>query len=145
MAKRRLGYNPHESKATVNQILDRLKFKLSIKTDRELAGRLFIAPNTLSAWRDRRTMDYQKLFAICELNHLDLNYIVFEKEANSIESAEEIIEQAMDVITRSKDKVAAVLHGLRSLISEEDLDKVLADLEKVTPINSSPDDVKQAG
>lgn len=52
-------------------ILDRLKTALELKNDSELATTLGIAPNTLSAWKKRNSVDFDKIFSICENISID--------------------------------------------------------------------------
>ena len=67
------------------QIINRLKEELSIKTDKNLCQLLDIKPNTLSTWKKRETLDFNKVIALCKDKNLDLNYIFFEERDKTSE------------------------------------------------------------
>ena len=63
-----------------NDLIERLKQELSIRKDKELCELLDIKHNTLSTWRKRDSIDFNKVIALCELKGLDLNFIFFEED-----------------------------------------------------------------
>ena len=65
-----------------NNLIDRLKAELFIKKDKDLCMLLGIKHNTLSTWKKRDTLDFNKILELCEKHNLDLNYIFFEEEEN---------------------------------------------------------------
>lgn len=67
------------------KIIDRLKDELSIKTDKNLCKILGIRPNTLSTWKKRDTLDFNKIIELCEAKNLDLNFIFFDEEEKGFE------------------------------------------------------------
>lgn len=71
-----------------NNLIERLKSELSIKKDKDLCIMLDIKHNTLSTWKKRDTLDFNKILALCEKHNLDLNYIFFE-EQNLLEQPEQ--------------------------------------------------------
>lgn len=71
-----------------NNLIERLKSELSIKKDKDLCILLDIKHNTLSTWKKRDTLDFNKILALCEEHNLDLNYIFFEEE-NLLEQPEQ--------------------------------------------------------
>ncbi|MBB1140568.1 helix-turn-helix domain-containing protein [Myroides sp. WP-1] len=58
-----------------NEIIRKLKQLLGFKTDLELANLLGIKPNTLSSWKIRETLRYDKIIEICRKNKIDLNEV----------------------------------------------------------------------
>lgn len=62
-----------------NNLIERLKQELSIKKDKELCELLDIKNNTLSTWRKRDSIDFNKVIDICESKGLDLNFIFFDE------------------------------------------------------------------
>lgn len=71
-----------------NLIIQRIKQNLNIKNDKELSLMLDIKPNTLSTWRKRDTLDFNKIISFCEINDLDLNEIFFPEDGfESVDSA----------------------------------------------------------
>lgn len=56
-----------------NDVISRLKHLLGFKTDLELANLLEIKPNTLSSWKIRDTMRYDKIIEVCKQQKIDLN------------------------------------------------------------------------
>ena len=63
-----------------NNLIERLKSELSIKRDKDLCRLLDIKHNTLSTWKKRDTLDFNKILALCEKHNLNLNFIFFEEE-----------------------------------------------------------------
>ncbi|MDY0215393.1 MAG: helix-turn-helix domain-containing protein [Bacteroidales bacterium] len=55
-------------------ILNRLKFALKCKTNADLAKQLGIAPNTLTNWYKRNTLDYDLIFSKCV--HLSVDWLL---------------------------------------------------------------------
>lgn len=66
-----------------NDVIKRLKQLLGYKNDLELAKILGIKPNTLSSWKVRETMRYDKIIAICKKYKIDLNDL-FLAHPNSV-------------------------------------------------------------
>lgn len=56
-----------------NDVIRRLKQLLGFKTDLELANLLGIKPNTLSSWKIRETLRYDKIIEVCKEHRIDLN------------------------------------------------------------------------
>ncbi|MDR0230336.1 MAG: helix-turn-helix domain-containing protein [Flavobacteriaceae bacterium] len=54
-------------------IIKRLKHLLGYKTDIELAELLNVKPNTISSWKARNTMQFEKIIDVCKNNKIDLN------------------------------------------------------------------------
>lgn len=65
--------------ARVENIINRLKKALQIASDKDLAELLGVPKSTLSNWRSRNTMDYGKLFFICDLNNISLDWVISAK------------------------------------------------------------------
>ncbi len=59
----------------VKTILKRLR----IKTDLEVSKLFGVSPNTISIWKARNTMNYQKLIIICAKNNIPVDSVVEEK------------------------------------------------------------------
>jgi len=62
-----------------NDVIRRLKQLLGYKNDQELAELLGVKPNTLSSWKIRDTLRYDKIIALCRKQRIDLNdlFLVF--------------------------------------------------------------------
>ncbi|MGO3707876.1 MAG: helix-turn-helix domain-containing protein [Mesonia hippocampi] len=56
-----------------NKIINNLKERLGLQTDKELALLLNIKPNTLSTWRKRESISYEHVLNLCKKQELDLN------------------------------------------------------------------------
>jgi len=61
-------------KNSKKDILNRIKEYYNIKSNIDLAKFLEVAPTTISTWIARDSIDYDKIFSICE--ELDLNWLV---------------------------------------------------------------------
>ena len=69
-----------------NIIIDRLKLRLGLTTDNELCKMLDIKYNTLSTWKKRDTLNFNKVMELCSAHNIPLDYAFFgieevEKEA----------------------------------------------------------------
>ncbi|MBB4119945.1 hypothetical protein GGR32_002257 [Mesonia hippocampi] len=58
-----------------NKIINNLKERLGLQTDKELALLLNVKPNTLSTWRKRESISYEHVLNLCKKQELDLNDI----------------------------------------------------------------------
>lgn len=66
-----------------NEVITRLKQLLGYKNDLQLAEVLEIKPNTLSTWKKRETLAYDKIIEVCKKYKIDLNDL-FLTHPNSI-------------------------------------------------------------
>lgn len=57
------------------KILERLKIQLNIETDTDLADILGVKQNTISTWKARDSIDFEKIISICDKKSIDLNYV----------------------------------------------------------------------
>ncbi|SEQ03168.1 helix-turn-helix domain-containing protein [Flavobacterium urocaniciphilum] len=72
-------------------ILIRLKNHLNINTDSSLSEFLNIKPNTISSWKKRNTLDYNKIIEKCLELNIDLNAIFNEEAESAQENSTPII------------------------------------------------------
>jgi uncharacterized protein YjcR len=82
-----------------NNLIERLKSELNIKKDKDLCELLDIKHNTLSTWKKRDTLDFNKIINLCEKHNLGLNYIFFEEEEENVKEEKQ---QAVKVISDNK-------------------------------------------
>src|SRR5690606_27314989 len=61
-------------------IIQRIRQGLNINSDKEFCLMLGIKQNTLSTWKKRDTLDFNKIISLCEQNNLDLNEIFFNED-----------------------------------------------------------------
>lgn len=66
-------------------ILNRLKEAYNIKKDTDLACLLGISKSTLSNWVSRDSIDYDRVFSLCE--HINIDWL-FTGEGNMLRNAE---------------------------------------------------------
>jgi len=59
-----------------NDVIIRLKQLLGFKTDLELANLLEIKPNTLSSWKIRETLRYDKIIEVCKQHKIEFLFVV---------------------------------------------------------------------
>ncbi|MGG5578753.1 helix-turn-helix domain-containing protein [Myroides sp. C15-4] len=76
-----------------NDVIRRLKVLLGLKTDLELANLLEIKPNTLSSWKIRETVRYDRIIEVCKKNKIDLNevFLIHPNSVYSINLDERIV------------------------------------------------------
>ena len=59
-------------------VLQKLKKKLKINSDKQLSEFLNVKPNTISTWKKRNSLDYDIIISICELYDINLNEIFYD-------------------------------------------------------------------
>ena len=59
---------------TKQDVLNRLKEAYNIRKDTELAALLGVSKSTLSNWSSRNTIDYDRVFALCE--HINIDWLL---------------------------------------------------------------------
>ena len=85
-------------------ILSKLKSHLGFKYDSELADFLDIAPNTLSTWKSRNTLDYDKIIEKCEF--IDANWLITGKEPMLRDNAgSSVVKESRDVYVLKTDRI----------------------------------------
>lgn len=67
----------------MNLSLDRMKDALRYEHDTELASELDIGASTLSSWRTRGTMNYDKVFEFCVRHSLSIDWIMLGKNSQN--------------------------------------------------------------
>ena len=99
-------------------ILNRLKIALKCKTNADLAKQLGIAPNTLTNWYKRNTLDYDLIFSKCV--HLSVDWLL-TGEGNMLRSA--AVESASSCskcadMARRIDELQYIIDVQKELITE---------------------------
>jgi len=64
----------------VEEVLNRLKNKFNLKSDKELAELLEITNKTLSGWKIRNSLDFRKILNLAKKENLSLDFIFFGLE-----------------------------------------------------------------
>jgi transcriptional regulator with XRE-family HTH domain len=110
-------------------IIDRLKAALNISADNKLAERLDITKSALSNWQTRNTIDFMKVFSICEQINVDWlvfgrgqMYYVEASEVNSITNStdhSEIVDKLLNKLDERAQEIGALKERVRQL--EDDL------------------------
>src|SRR5690606_35930709 len=70
----------------VSRILDKLKQSIGVKTDKDLSDILQVRPNTISTWRMRNSMHYERLIQASLINNINLNELFFNREQELTDS-----------------------------------------------------------
>ncbi|MGQ8870596.1 helix-turn-helix domain-containing protein [Myroides sp. TSA_177.3] len=63
----------------VDYILSKLKYLLGYKHDKELASLLGVKPGTISSWRTRGALRFDKIINLCKIYNIDLNELFLIK------------------------------------------------------------------
>lgn len=85
----------------MNEITERLKDKLKLKTDKELYEIMGVSQGVFSNWKTRNTIPYQEITTICFSKNINMKYILTGEE-------NEILEE----IVNFKDKIVQNLEKL---------------------------------
>lgn len=92
-----------------DNIIKKLKQLLGLKTDLELANILHVKPNTVSSWKSRETLQYEKIILLCKENKIDLNDLFFD-ETNRANSTD---------LQKRKVKMVSVDHHFEYFLNPE--------------------------
>lgn len=88
----------------LNDILNRLKEKLEIKTDTELAERLNLSSGVISNWKAREKIPYNEIFSICEKENIDIKYIFYNKSIEKVNNFKEKLSKAIEKLNENESK-----------------------------------------
>uniref|UniRef100_UPI0040483943 helix-turn-helix domain-containing protein n=1 Tax=Aliarcobacter sp. TaxID=2321116 RepID=UPI0040483943 len=106
----------------LNDILNRLKESLSIKTDMELAEKLDLSSGVISNWKARNKIPYNEIFTICENNNFDINYIFYNKINDNIQKEENFKENIIKNLDNLNEKqLKYFYHLIESEIAKKEL------------------------
>lgn len=108
----------------LNDILNRLKEKLTLKTDTELAELLNLSGGVISNWKARDKIPYNEIFSICENENLDINYIFYNKKEEKIVKEDIYKNKLLNEIDNLNEKECEYFYYLlKSKILEKELNK----------------------
>ena len=65
---------------TSNEILDEIMYLKKIKTDLKISELFNVSPTTVSSWRSRNAIPYDKIFKFCEDEGYPLEFIFYGKK-----------------------------------------------------------------
>jgi len=70
-----------------SNVLNKIKNILKIKNDKDLASLLEVSNSTIAAWKQRNTIDFEKIIKLAIKNGIDLNYLfadafIFHEDKN---------------------------------------------------------------
>jgi len=85
-------------------ILSKIKNHLNFKNDKELAEFLDIKQNTLSTWKSRNTLDYDKIIEKCDF--IDANWLITGK-GSMLKHQNNTAEESREVYRLKTDKLLA--------------------------------------
>ncbi|MAU15434.1 MAG: hypothetical protein CMH46_07830 [Muricauda sp.] len=77
-------------------IIERLMKLLNLQRSNELCALLGIKHNTLSGWKKRNTLDFNKVLKLCEDHRLDLEYVFYGNNVppqNSPKHVNKVVEE----------------------------------------------------
>ncbi len=106
----------------LNDILNRLKEVLEIKTDTELAEKLDLSGGVISNWKARNKIPYSEIFSICENYNFDINYVFYGKKNDNFEENTNFKEKIIENLDKLNDKeLKYFYHWTSSEIAKKDL------------------------
>ncbi len=92
-------------------VIERIKNELLLTSDKALCKLLDIKPNTLSTWKKRDTLDFNKVIALCNEHQLNLNFIFFGEEPGT--QPEEVLKLKSD--SHQQKRLLVVKSDIRKL------------------------------
>ncbi|MGJ0493271.1 helix-turn-helix domain-containing protein [Aliarcobacter cryaerophilus] len=79
----------------ISGVISKLKTKLQITSDRQLAGKLELSPSSLSATLKRGLLPYEKIINFCKKTNISLDEIFLNIEENNINNKINISEDKL--------------------------------------------------
>lgn len=70
-------------------ILERIKKKLKLKSDREVAEIMGVQQQNITNWKTRNTVPYQEIISLCLVRNINLIYILTGKENKETNNSNE--------------------------------------------------------
>lgn len=95
-----------EKSQNATLVIERLKKVKGLHSDVELAQLLEIKPNTVSTWKKRNSLDYEKIFSVC--HDQDLNWIIngnTKEEYKTVANGFQNIENKLRVIIETVEEI----------------------------------------
>lgn len=87
-----------EKALDVELIIERVKKCLGLKTNIELATRLNIKQNTISAWKKRGNIDFPKIITACEATGVSMDWLLYGKGGECVVSSNDPTEKIMKML-----------------------------------------------
>lgn len=112
-------------------ILDRISKLEGVKTDADIAHILKVSPQTMSTWKRRGTVPYERICAFCSAKSHSLDYVIFGDKAAPTEVSVDLVNE-----------VIAALRAPNSELREVKLELIVEQLvsmyNSVVGISSKP-------
>jgi len=119
-----------------DELLDRFKKIIKIKTDTELATSLNLSRNTISTWRSRKTVDLGLIVCFCVERGFDLNEVFYGDNNNYKDK------HTPPGIPTNLSSNEQKLNRLKFQILEDEIEKLRLNIEwlmhKMTQISDDP-------
>ena len=111
---------------SVGDILERLKKILSIESDQELAAALGVSKAAISNWKRRKTIEYERVFSVCE--HVSLDWLLTgEGDEDINRKSRQALDLFSEVETRPRiplDAAAGALSIVSDTVTESDCERL---------------------
>lgn len=88
----------------INEIIERLKEKLKLKTDKELYELMGVSQGVFSNWKSRNTIPYQEITTICFSKNINMKYILTGNEDEILEENENFKDKIIQNLEKLNDK-----------------------------------------
>lgn len=106
----------------INEIIERLKEKLKLKTDKELHELMGVSQGVFSNWKSRNTIPYQEITTICFLKNINMKYILTGNEEEILEENENFKEKIIQNLEKLNDKeLKYFYHLIESELAKKEL------------------------
>lgn len=106
----------------LNDILNRLKEVLELKTDTELTERLDLSGGVISNWKARNKIPYSEIFSICENEKIDINYIFYGRKNEILKENDNFKERIIENLEKLNEKeLKYFYHLIESELAKKEL------------------------
>lgn len=103
------------------KIIQRLYEKLGIIKDSEFCKKFNITPSTVSSWRNRNSIPYEKIIEITQNANLSLDYVLNGKEIKEYETKNHK-KEILEILENSSNKeIECFYHLIKAEIIKKDL------------------------
>lgn len=92
----------------LSDVLDRISSLEKVKTDAEIAHVLQVSPQTMSTWKRRGTVPYERICSFCSSNGYSLDYILLGEKTERPEIDVELFNEVISAVRAPSSELRGV-------------------------------------
>lgn len=106
----------------INEIIERLKEKLKLRTDKELYEIMGVSQGVFSNWKARNTIPFEEITTLCFSKNINMKYILTGEENENIKENINFKDKIIENLEKLNDKELKYFYFLiESELAKKDL------------------------